>query len=170
MLRRIRIIRRPAALAANLAAVLATASAPATADGSREVALRLQALATFRMYNADEGAEAANGDFVVPVAVTPSDSGPARNVKGVVDASGLEGVARVEKGGYGNCTGEGPVFTCEYGNLQNGDGEANAPFTLHGVDGIEPGDSGGRHDSQLPRVRHGLDGRGGTSCLGKVRL
>ena len=138
---RIRITGRPAALVASLAAVLATASAPAAADGSREVALRLETPATFSMYNADQGAEATNNDFVVPVAVAPSDSGPARNVKVVVDASGLKGVARAEKGGYGNCVGEGPVFTCEYGNLQNGDGEANAPFTLHGVDGVEPGDS-----------------------------
>jgi hypothetical protein len=34
------------------------------------------------------------------------------------------------------------VFTCVYGDLQNGDGESNAPFTLHGVDGVEPGASG----------------------------
>ncbi|MFJ5222649.1 hypothetical protein [Streptomyces sp. NPDC088400] len=142
---RIRITRRPAALAAlaaSLAAALATASAPAAADGSRDVALRLEAPAAFHMYNADEGAEATNSDFVVPVAVVAGDGGPARNVKVVVDASGLEGVARAEKGGYGNCTGEGPVFTCAYGNLQNGDGEANAPFNLRGVDGVKPGDSG----------------------------
>ncbi|MEV8568312.1 hypothetical protein AB0436_22515 [Streptomyces sp. NPDC051322] len=142
MLRRIRITRRPAALAASLAAVLATAVVPAAADGSREVALRLGAPGTFRMYNADEGAGAANSDFVVPVAVERSDGDAARNVKVVVDTSGLAGVARAAKGGYGNCTGGGPVFTCEYGDVQNGDGEANAPFTLHGVDGVEPGDSG----------------------------
>ncbi|MFJ1751070.1 hypothetical protein ACIOJD_33260 [Streptomyces sp. NPDC088116] len=92
------------------------------------------------MYNADEGAGATNSDFVVPVAVVRGDGGPARDVKVVVDVSGLEGVAQAVKGGYGNCTGAGPVFTCEYGDLQNGDGEANAPFTLHGVDGVEPGD------------------------------
>ncbi|WP_030927489.1 hypothetical protein [Streptomyces sp. NRRL B-24720] len=142
MLPRISIISRPAVLAASLAAVLAVASTPATADGSREVALRLDAAATFHMYNADEGAKATNSDFVVPVFVLPSDAGPARNVKVVVDASGLKGVARAEKGGYGNCTGQGPVFTCVYGDLQNGDGETNAPFTLYGVDGVEPGDSG----------------------------
>ncbi|WP_280891103.1 hypothetical protein [Streptomyces sp. LBL] len=129
-------------MAASLAAVLATASVPAAADGSHEVALRLQAPATFRMYNADEGTVATNDDFVVPVAVTPSNGGPARNVKVVVDTSGLASVARAGKGGYGNCTGEGPVFTCKYGNVQNGDGEANAPFTLHGENGVEPGDSG----------------------------
>lgn len=138
----ISIIRRPAVLAASLAAVLAAASTPATADGSREVALRLDAPATFHMYNADEGAKATNSDFVVPVFVLPSDAGSARNVKVVVDASGLKDVARAEKGGYGNCTGQGPVFTCVYGDLQNGDGETNAPFTLYGVDGVEPGDSG----------------------------
>ncbi len=153
MLRRIRIrIRIPipitgrlAALAASLAAVLATAAAPAApvaADGSREVVLRLDAPAAFRMYDADKGAEAVNRDFAVPVAVVPSGSGPARNVKVVVDTSKLAGVARAVKGGYGNCKGEGPVFTCEYGSVQNGDGEANAPFTLHGVDGVKPGDSG----------------------------
>ncbi|GGL74923.1 hypothetical protein GCM10010129_18370 [Streptomyces fumigatiscleroticus] len=142
MLRRIPIARRPAALAATLAAVLATAPTPAAADGSREVELRLETLTTFRMYNADEGAAAESDDFVVPVAVAAGDGGPARNVRVVVDTTGLKGVARAAKGGYGNCTGEGPVFTCEYGDVQNGDGEANAPFTLHGVDGVEPGDSG----------------------------
>lgn len=94
------------------------------------------------MYDADEGEEATNSDFVVPVAVPFGSGGPARNVKVVVDASGLKGVARAEKGGYGNCTGQGPVFTCVYGDLQAGDGETNAPFTLRGVDGVEPGDSG----------------------------
>ena len=142
MLGRRRITERAASLAASLAAVLAMASVPAAADDSGEVALRFEAPGTFRMYNADEGAGAENSDFVVPVAVVRGDGGPARNVKVVVDASGLKGVARAEKGGYGNCTGEGPVFTCAYGNLQNGDGESNAPFTLHGVDGVEPGDSG----------------------------
>lgn len=142
MRRRIRITRRPATLAACLAAVLATVAAPAAAEGSDEVALRLHAPATFLMYNADEGAKAENSGFVVPVDVVRSDGGRARNVKVVVDASGLAGVARAGEGGYGNCTGGGPVFTCTYGNLQNGDGETNAPFTLHGVDGVEPGDSG----------------------------
>ncbi|MEV8564931.1 hypothetical protein AB0436_04985 [Streptomyces sp. NPDC051322] len=71
------------------------------AEGSHEVTLRIQAPATFRMYNADEGADAANSDFVVPVAVKPGAGGPARNVKVVVDTSGLEGVARAGKGGYG---------------------------------------------------------------------
>ncbi|MEV7422165.1 hypothetical protein [Streptomyces sp. NPDC091212] len=139
---RVRGAGRPAALAASLAAVLATASAPAVADGSREVALRLEAPAVFSMYHADEGAGATNSDFVVPVAVEPSGNGPARNVHVVVDASGLAGVARAGKGGHGNCTGEGPVFTCAYGDVRNGDGESNAPFTLHGADGVEPGDSG----------------------------
>lgn len=142
MLERIRTVRRPALLAAGLVAVLATVSVPAAADDSHEVALQLHAPSTFHMYNADEGAEATNDDFVVPVAVTAGDGGPARNVKVVVDTSGLAGVARAGKGGYGNCTGDGPVFTCEYGDVQNGDGEANAPFTLHGENGVEPGDSG----------------------------
>ncbi|MEV6166608.1 hypothetical protein AB0L99_00080 [Streptomyces sp. NPDC051954] len=145
MLRRIRFTRRPAALAAGLAAVLglfATPASPAAADGSGEVTLRPKAPATFVMYHADEGAEAENSDFVVPVAVVRSSGGSARNVKVVVDASGLRGVATVSKGGQGNCTGKGLVFSCEYGDVQNGDGEANAPFTLHGVDGVEPGDSG----------------------------
>lgn len=142
MLRRIRLTRRPAALATSLAAVLAMASVPAAAAGSGEVELRPQAPATFRMYHADEGAKATNSDFVIPVAVRRSNGGPARNVKVVVDTSGLAGVARAEPGGYGNCTAKGPVFTCTYGNVQNGDGESNAPFTLHGVDGVEPGDSG----------------------------
>ncbi|MFF4693838.1 hypothetical protein [Streptomyces sp. NPDC001307] len=142
MLQRISITRRLAALAASVAAVLAVASTPATADSSREVELRLKAPATFHMYDANEGAKATNSDFVVPVAVLSGGGGPARNVKVVVDASGLKGVARAEKGGYGNCTGQGPVFACVYGDLQIGDGDANAPFTLHGVDGVEPGDSG----------------------------
>jgi hypothetical protein len=142
MLRRLWLTRRPAAVTAALAAVLATSSAPATADGSGQVALRFETPAAFRMYNADDGSSAANSDFVVPVAVVRGDGGDARDVKVVVDTSGLAGVARAGKGGYGNCTGAGPVFTCEYGDVQNGDGEANAPFTLHGVDGVEPGDSG----------------------------
>jgi hypothetical protein len=141
MLRRTRISRRAAALAVSLAAVLATAVAPAAADGSGQVMLRLETPSTFVMYNADEGAGASNSDFVVPVAVVPG-GGPARGVRVVVDASGLAGVAVASKGGYGNCTGDGPVFTCVYGDLENGDGEANAPFTLHGVDGVRPGDSG----------------------------
>ncbi|MFJ7996594.1 hypothetical protein ACIQ7D_05445 [Streptomyces sp. NPDC096310] len=143
MHRRIRITPRPAAVMAGLLAVLATAPVPAAADSPREVALRLEAPADFRMYHADEGTGAENSDFVVPVAVARSGGGsPARNVTVVVDASGLSGVARAEKGGYGNCTGTGPVFTCLYGDVQNGDGEANAPFTLRGVDGVRPGDSG----------------------------
>lgn len=93
------------------------------------------------MYNADEGAGAANNGFVLPVAVVPGNSEPARNIKAVVDASGLRGVARVGKGSGGNCTGRGWVWTCEYGTLQN-DGESMPAFTLHGVDGVEPGDSG----------------------------
>ncbi|WP_247195557.1 hypothetical protein [Streptomyces sp. GESEQ-35] len=142
MLVRIPFTRRPAALAAGLAAVLGLLSSPAEADGSGKVALRLEAPATFLMYHADEGAEAANSDFVVPVAVVRSDGGPARNVKVVVDTSGLTGVATAGKGGHGNCTGKSVQFTCVYGDVQNGGGEANAPFTLHGVDGVEPGDSG----------------------------
>ncbi|MFF3497793.1 hypothetical protein [Streptomyces sp. NPDC003247] len=146
MLLPIRISRRAAATAVSLAAVLATTGAltgaPAVADGSGQVALRLEAPESFTMYDADEGARAENDDFVVPVAVVRGDGGPARDVTVVVDTSGLAGVARAVKGGYGNCVGEGPVFTCTYGTLQNGDGESNAPFTLRGVDGVRPGDSG----------------------------
>ncbi|MEU5715637.1 hypothetical protein AB0G71_07560 [Streptomyces sp. NPDC020403] len=143
MFRRIRAAGRAVALAAGVAAVLAAPSVPAVADGSREVVLRLGGPAVFSMYHADEGAGAVNSDFALPVSVRPGGGGaPARNVKVVVDASGLAGVARADKGGYGNCTGRGPVFTCDYGDVQNGDGEADAPFTLRGVDGVEPGDSG----------------------------
>ncbi|MGW1029343.1 hypothetical protein ACWD4J_37655 [Streptomyces sp. NPDC002577] len=137
---------RAAALAAGfailVAAVLGTAAGPAVADGGARVTLRLEAPSTFAMYNADEGAEAQNGAFTLPVSVAGGDGGPARNVTVVVNTSGLKGVARAQKGAGGNCTGEGPVFTCAYGDVQNGDGESNAPFTLYGVDGVEPGDSG----------------------------
>lgn len=136
---------RAAALAASLAAVLVTAVAPAAAEdsgeGEGEVALRLEAPADFLMYNADEGAGAANGDFQLPVAVVPGNTAPARDIRVVVDASGLAGVARVGKGNGGNCTGGGWVWTCVYGTLEN-DGESMAPFTLYGVDGVRPGDSG----------------------------
>ncbi|MGW1755868.1 hypothetical protein [Streptomyces mirabilis] len=54
----------------------------------------------------------------------------------MVDVSGPAGVARVGKG-----SGGGWVWTCAYGTLDN-DGESMPPFTLHGVDGTEPGDSG----------------------------
>lgn len=117
------------------------AGAPAVADGSGKVELRLEAPETFVMYNADVGAKASNGGFVLPVAVVAGNTEPARNIKVVVDASGLAGVARVGKGTGGNCTGGGWVWTCAYGTLQN-DGESEAPFTVHGVDGVEPGDSG----------------------------
>ncbi|MFJ1609876.1 hypothetical protein ACIOHS_42100 [Streptomyces sp. NPDC088253] len=133
--------RRWGTLVALLAALLLTAAAPAVADGSGETELRFEAPGTFVMYNADEGAKAANGGFVLPVAVVPGNTGPARNIKVVVDASGLAGVARVGKGSGNNCTGGGWVWTCEYGTLDN-DGESMPPFTLHGVDGVRPGDSG----------------------------
>ncbi|MFC5204112.1 hypothetical protein [Streptomyces kaempferi] len=144
MLRRVLITRRLSALTACLVAVLASVAAPAipaAADDSGRASLRVEVPAAFRMYSADEGAKAANSDFGVPVAVERSDAGPARNVRVTVDTSGLDGVARASKGG-GNCTQDGPVFTCVYGNVQNGDGESNNPFTLNGVDGVEPGDSG----------------------------
>ncbi|SEF02759.1 hypothetical protein SAMN05216489_09735 [Streptomyces sp. 3213] len=137
MLQRIRTVRCPALLAAGLVPVLAAVSVPAAADDSHEVALQLRAPSTFHTYNADEGAEATNDDFVMPAAVTPSDDGPARNVKVVVDTSGLAGVARAGKGGYGNCAGDGPVFTCEYGDVQNADGEANAPLVADRDDPVE---------------------------------
>jgi hypothetical protein len=145
MLRRVLITRRLSALTACLVAVLAsvaTPAIPAAADDSGRVSLRPEVPAAFRMYSADEGAKAANSDFGVPVAVERSDAGPARNVRVSVDTSGLDGVARVSKGSGGNCTQDGPVFTCVYGDVQNGDGESNNPFTLNGVDGVEPGDSG----------------------------
>ncbi|MFF0043526.1 hypothetical protein ACFYRG_46405 [Streptomyces mirabilis] len=59
-----------------------------------------------------------------------------RGRKVVVDVSGPAGAARVGKG-----SGGGWVWTCAYGTLDN-DGESMPPFTLHGVDGAKPGDSG----------------------------
>lgn len=130
----------PGILAA-LATVFAAAVTPAAADGSDRVVMRFETEKTFVMYNADEGASASNGDFHVPVFVERSEGGtPARKVRVVVDASGLEGVARV--GDSGMCKAEGPVRTCEYGDLENGDGESYDPLVLLGVDGVEPGDSG----------------------------
>ncbi|MEU4657946.1 hypothetical protein AB0G32_29165 [Streptomyces sp. NPDC023723] len=142
MRHRIRITRRPAALMATLAALLATASGPAAADASGEVLLRLETPGTHLLYHADEGADARVEDFPVPVAVAPSAGGDARDVEVVVDTTGLKGVAVAEPGGAGNCTNQGPVFTCVYGDVQNGDGESNIPFLLRGVDGVVPGDSG----------------------------
>ncbi|MFJ9019092.1 hypothetical protein ACIRPU_03745 [Streptomyces sp. NPDC102259] len=152
----LRLLRRPAAPAASVAtlfatallavallavALLGTAVAPASADGSKQVVMRFETVQTYVMYNADEGARASNDGFVVPVYVDASKGGePARNVRVVVDASGLEGVARL--GDKDMCTADGPVYTCEYGNLQNGDGESYTPLSLLGVDGVEPGDSG----------------------------
>ncbi|MEH0443649.1 MULTISPECIES: hypothetical protein [unclassified Streptomyces] len=128
-------------------AVFTTAVTPAVvpvavaAEGSGRVTLRFETVGTYVMYSADEGAGATNDGFVVPVHVQPSKGGePARNVRVVVDASGLAGVARV--GDTTMCEAEGPVFTCEYGDLQNGDGESYSPLSLRGVDGVEPGDSG----------------------------
>lgn len=127
---------------AALAALLATAFAPASATASDAVALSLEDVPrTMVVYNADEGAGATNGDFQVPVSVVPGNKEPARDIKVVVDASGLKGIARVGEGGYGNCTGSGWIYTCEYGTLQN-DGESNAPFDILGLDGVKPGDSG----------------------------
>ncbi|WP_329216729.1 hypothetical protein OG352_12425 [Streptomyces sp. NBC_01485] len=143
---RISILRRPAALLTALTAVFASASAsvPAVADGydeSDQVVMRFETVKTFVMYNADEGARASNDDFVVPVFVEPSKGGErAHNVKVVVDASGLAGIARL--GDNRACEAEGPIYTCGYGDLQNGDGESYTPLTLLGVDGVEPGDSG----------------------------
>jgi hypothetical protein len=142
--------KRRGALVALLVSLLLTAAAPALADGSRgsggsggsgAVELRFEAPKTFVMYNADVGAKATNSGFVLPVAVVPGNTEPARNIKVVVDASGLAGVARVEKDSGNNCTGGGRVWTCEYGTLHN-DGESMPPFTLRGVDGAQPGDSG----------------------------
>ncbi|MGW2047022.1 hypothetical protein ACWCPF_17860 [Streptomyces sp. NPDC001858] len=136
-----RVVRHMAALVSSLAAgVLAVASAPAAADDSGQVVLRFETAATYVMYNADEGAKARNDDFVVPVFVEASKGGPARNVRVVVDASGLTGVARL--GENRACKAEGPVYTCEYGDLQNGDGESYQPLTLLGVDGVPPDAAG----------------------------
>ncbi|MCX4761597.1 hypothetical protein OG562_11525 [Streptomyces sp. NBC_01275] len=131
----------PAVFAAVFAAVFGSASAPAAADGSDQVVMRFETAKTYVMYNADEGARASNDDFVVPVYVERSKGAePARNVRVVVDASGLAGVARL--GDNRACKAEGPIYTCVYGDLQNGDGESYTPLTLLGVDGVEPGDSG----------------------------
>ncbi|MFJ3669572.1 hypothetical protein ACIPSE_24265 [Streptomyces sp. NPDC090106] len=140
MLRWIRLPRRPLVAAAALAALLAVSHAPASA--ADQVELRFGVPPVFVMYRADEGARAVNGDFVLPVSVVRGGGGPARNVRVVVDTSGLKGVATASAGTGGNCTGDGPVYTCRYGDLQNGDGEATPAFTLHGVDGVAPGDSG----------------------------
>ncbi|MFJ3703470.1 MULTISPECIES: hypothetical protein [Streptomyces] len=127
---------------AALAALLATAFAPASATASDAVALSLEDVPrTVVVYNADEGAKATDRRFEVPVHIVPGNSEPARNIEVVVDASGIEGIARVTKGGHGNCTGSGWVYTCVYGTLQN-DGESNAPFDILGLDGVRPGDSG----------------------------
>ncbi|MEU5117921.1 hypothetical protein [Streptomyces asoensis] len=138
----IRVLGRPAALAASVAAVFATVVAPAAADGSGQVVLRFETPETFVMYNADQGSGAAPDDrFAVPVHVVASKGGePARNVRVVVDASGLKGVARLAHSD--GCPAEGAVYTCAYGTLQNGDGESYTPLSLLGVDGVEPGDSG----------------------------
>lgn len=117
-----------------------TVAAVSVAAGT--VRLRLEAPGTFVMYNADQGAEAVNSGFVLPVAVVPGNAEPARNIEVVVDASGLKGVARVTDGSGGNCARRGDwVWSCSYGTLQN-DGESMPPFTLHGVAGVRPGDGG----------------------------
>ncbi len=145
LLRRVRTAARalPVALGGLLVAAVPFATAlPAAAAGAGRVVLRAEAPKTFVMYAADEGADGTNSGFVIPVSVRASDAGPARDVRVVVDASGLAGVARVSAGGGGNCTRSGAVFTCSYGDVQNGDGESEAPFTLNGVDGVAPGDGG----------------------------
>lgn len=74
-------------MTALVTAVTTVAPAEAVAaDGSGEVALRLEAPSTFVMYNAEEGSGASNSEFVVPVAVEASDE-VARRVGVVVDAS-----------------------------------------------------------------------------------
>ncbi|MFF4167911.1 hypothetical protein [Streptomyces sp. NPDC001741] len=141
---RTRITARAAVTAVAPAALLALATllAPAGAVAADGPALSLKDVPrSMVVYNADEGAEASTSDFEVPVAVVPGNEEPARNIRVVVDASGLKGIARVVEGGYGNCTGSGWVYTCEYGTLRN-DGESNAPFDILGLDGVEPGDSG----------------------------
>ncbi|MFF5900434.1 hypothetical protein ACFY8O_31575 [Streptomyces argenteolus] len=139
---RTRITARAARTAMVLAAVAASFLAPAGAVAAGGATLSLKDVPrTVVVHPADEGAEASTSDFEVPVAVVPGDEEPARNVTVVVDASGLEGIARVTGGGYGNCTGSGWVFTCAYGTLHH-DGESNAPFEILGLDGVEPGDSG----------------------------
>jgi hypothetical protein len=139
MLRRIRIIRRAATLVASLAAVLTMASVPAVADDSPEVALRLHVPATFHLYNADEGAEALNTDFIVFVEVMANHGHWVRHLKVVLDTSGLGGVARTEERDQSGCTGRGSVFTWTFFNRG---ATSWGPFLLHGVDGVVPGDSG----------------------------
>ncbi|MGW7169411.1 hypothetical protein ACWGH3_29835 [Streptomyces sp. NPDC054884] len=131
----------PAAVAPGPVPATAVAPAAVAAESSGQVAMRFETVGTYVMYSADEGAGASNDDFVVPVYVEPSEGAePARNVRVVVDASGLAGVATV--GDTRMCEAEGTVFTCVYGDLQNGDGESYSPLSLGGVDGVEPGDSG----------------------------
>ncbi|MFF7883679.1 hypothetical protein ACFZDJ_28885 [Streptomyces sp. NPDC007896] len=88
-----------------LVALVLTAAAPAAADGPGETGLRFEAPGTFVMYNADEGAKAENAAFVLPVAVVPGNTGPARNITVVVDVSGLAGVARGADLGGAGCRG-----------------------------------------------------------------
>ncbi|WP_459753970.1 hypothetical protein [Streptomyces sennicomposti] len=137
---------RGTALAARFLVVLLTLAGTTTVAAASvavgTVRLRLEAPGTFVMYNADQGAGAVNGAFVLPVAVVPGNTEPARNIKVVVDASGLKGVARVTDGSGGDCARRGDwVWTCSYGTLRN-DGESMPPFTLHGVAGVRPGDGG----------------------------
>ncbi|MFE2687474.1 hypothetical protein [Streptomyces mirabilis] len=76
------------ALVALLVALVLTPAAPAgfaLAAGSGETGLRFEAPGTFVMYNADEGAKAENGAFVLPVAVVPGNTGPAPQHQGRVD-------------------------------------------------------------------------------------
>ncbi len=135
-----RITGRLAPVAAALTVACTPVTAPAPAPSAAEVALSLDDVpSTFVVYNADEGAKATSRDFEVPVHLDPPESGPALDLKVVVDASGLEGIARVADDG--NCNGSGWVYTCEYGSPQN-DGESYAPFQLLGLDGVTPGDSG----------------------------
>ncbi|MFF1465509.1 hypothetical protein [Streptomyces sp. NPDC058330] len=126
---------------------------PAASAPTDEARLRLETPETYVMYHADEGDRGTGQGFAIPVAVVPGSTAAARNIKVVVDASGLRGVARVAKGGYGNCTGDGWVFTCEYGTLRN-DGESNVPFALLGVDAWSRAAAARSPTPRAPTTRH----------------
>ncbi|WP_233221754.1 hypothetical protein [Streptomyces carminius] len=124
--------RRSAVLAVCAAAVLGTGTAPVRATG--DVGLHVEAPERYVMYAADEGARASNRGFTVPVGVR---GGTAENLTLIVDASELAGVARLTDT---HCTDRDMIYTCDYGSPN--DGESMAPFGIHGVAGVRPGEGG----------------------------